>query len=64
LGEARDRVGLKDGGCLEDDEDGPGREDGDALDEDGEGLEDDAGGLRNDGSGLGDGDGWKAGLGS
>jgi hypothetical protein len=55
---------LKDGGCLEDDEDGPGREDGDALDEDGEGLEDDAGGLRNDGSGLGDGDGWKAGLGS
>jgi hypothetical protein len=27
-------------------------------------LEDDAGGLRNDGSGLGDGDGWKAGIGS
>jgi len=50
---------LKDGGCLEDDEDGPG-EDGDALGEDGEGLEDEDPGLRNDGSGLGDGDGWKA----
>lgn len=47
---------MKDGGCLEDDEDGPG-EDGDALGEDGE---DEIPGLRNDGSGLGDGDGWKA----
>lgn len=50
---------MKDGGCLEDDEDGPG-EDGDALGEDGEGLEDEDPGLRNGGSGLGDGDGWKA----